>query len=393
MRRLTTRAVEEKLLVAFFLGAICVPLAVLVLRLDTTPAWENRPLAAFPRRPASVGELARFPGGLKAYFSDHFGLRGRLIRWQAVAKVRWLGVSSSPKVLLGKDGWLFYSAQGYTETYTRLDPFTDDELAQWAQALEARRVWLERRGVAFVFTVAPAKQTIYPEHMPDGIARLPGDSRLDQLIRHLAAHTGVRVLDLRPALLEAKARGRIYHLTDTHWNEAGSFVAYETLARELGKSLPGVRPLAASDFAAEAINFSGDLAGMLGLHNVLREDEARLRPRSPFGATFAESDAARNPEAPAPTYISQHPDASLPRMVMYRDSFSESMRPLLAEHFSRAHFIWDNKRFDPGLIESERPAVVVMEMVENTLMTDAPRNPPEMAGEAASAVRPARASR
>ncbi|MCA1613788.1 MAG: hypothetical protein LC800_06475 [Acidobacteria bacterium] len=392
MRRLKTRKVEESLLVAFFLAAVCLPLTVLVLRLDTAPAWENRPLAEFPRRPSSVGELARLPGGLKGYFSDHFGLRSRLIRWQAVAKVHWLGVSSSPKVLLGKEGWLFYSAQGYTETYTRLDPFTDDELARWAQALEARRVWLERRGAAFVVTVAPTKQTIYPEHMPDGIARLPRDSRLDQFIRHLAAHTGVRVLDLRPALVEAKARGRIYYRTDTHWNDAGSFVAYEALARELGKSLPGLRPLPASDFAAEPFTQSGDLAGMLGLHNVLSEEEARLRPRRPPGATFAESDVARNPEAPAPTYVSHRPDASLPRMVMYRDSFSESMRPLLAEHFSRAYFIWDNKRIDPALIESERPAVVVMEMVENTLMTDAPRNPPEIAN-ATAAGHQARVSR
>ena len=44
---------------------------------------------------------------------------------------------------------------------------------------------------------------------------------------------GVRVLDLLPALREAEAGGRTYHLRDTHWNARGNRVAGEALFEAL----------------------------------------------------------------------------------------------------------------------------------------------------------------
>ena len=41
------------------------------------------------------------------YFSDHFAFRKILVQWQAVVRVKWLGDSTSPNVILGRDGWLF----------------------------------------------------------------------------------------------------------------------------------------------------------------------------------------------------------------------------------------------------------------------------------------------
>ena len=40
------------------------------------------------------------------------------------------------------------------------------------------------------------------------------------------------MLDLRPALREAKAKEQVYYKTDTHWNWRGAFAAYRVIARQ-----------------------------------------------------------------------------------------------------------------------------------------------------------------
>ena len=76
-------------------------------------------------------------------------------------------------------------------------------------------------------------------------------------------------------------------------------------------------------------------------------------------------------------YISEIDDASLPRAVMFQDSFGHALRPFLSEHFQRAFYSWQ-VLFDPAVIEGERPGVVLQELVERSLMEDFPPDPDEV---------------
>jgi hypothetical protein len=365
MQKSKLRDAEE-----FFLVAVSLPLGLLLLRGEGTPAWENRRLAELPPRPSSAREVYHLPRMLAEYFKDHFALRAELIRWQARAKVGWLRSSSSPEVILGREGWLFHVGEGEVEMFTGAMRFTSEGLEYWRRFLEATRDWAGRRGASFVVTFVPEKQTVYPELMPDGLTRARGASRQDQLIEHLKTRSDLRLVDLRPALAEAKAGGRIYHRTDTHWNELGVFAAYTALGSELARQSGAAAPLPASEFEAAPDTYSGDLAGMLGLQGVLKEERPRLKPRRAARARFEGEcgDAGR--------CASEVDDASLPRLLMYRDSASSYLIPLLAEHFSRGVYVWDRQwKFSAELIERERPDVLVLEMVERRLMEAPPAAP------------------
>jgi alginate O-acetyltransferase complex protein AlgJ len=245
-------------------------------------------------------------------------------------------------------------------------------MSGWQHALEARRDWLGQRGIAFIVTVVPEKQTIYPEYMPDTLVR--GDSRLDQLIRYLREHSDLQILDLRPALLAAKAERRIYYRTNTHWNDLGAFVAYQTIVREMGRTLPGIRPMPSSDF--EVVTYyapSGDLTAMLGLRGSILEEQHNLRPLRPLQASAGGKPVDRNAADTNRFLVSEREGAGLPRMVMYRDSFASALIPFFAEHFSRATYVW-SQQFDPSLIEAERPDIVLEEMAERLLMAPAPED-------------------
>ncbi|HEX8136050.1 MAG TPA: hypothetical protein VF544_00525 [Pyrinomonadaceae bacterium] len=364
-------AVEEWVLIALFVLALYLPIMGTTIKIDASPTQqENRTAVPFPSLSLNWQMLREFPDRFKLYFDDNFGFRKLLIRWQAIAKVKWLGISSSKRVIVGREGWLFFAGERSLESYRRTDPLSQEQLARWRQVLEARRDWLAQRGIRYLFTVAPDKHSIYPEYMPPGIVRLGQQSRLDQLIAYLRQHSDIEILDLRPALFEAKTRHRIYHLTDTHWNDYGAFVAYQSIIKEVTKSFPEVQPLPESALEVSRQQTTGkDLATMLGLPDKFTEDDFSVRPRPEFAAEIR-----GNASEPYELVVAEQKGSGLPRLVMFRDSFAAPLVPFLATHFSRSVFIW-NKELNLRLIEAERPGIVIHEIVERYLMLDPPEGP------------------
>jgi hypothetical protein len=179
-------------------------------------------------------------------------------------------------------------------------------------------------------------------------------------------------VDLRPALFEAKTRERIYHRTDTHWNDRGALVAYRMIIDAVRRQLPAVPPAwQRSDFEAVSRDDEGrDLAGMMGLRQVLREEVLALEPRRSRLARVVEP-AGVAPDAEEGRLVTEIPDSTLPRAVIFRDSFVSSLVPFLSEHFSRAVYVWQND-FDAEAVVKERADVVIQEIVGRHLYTFTP---------------------
>ena len=370
----------ERLVVVCFLAALAVPGLATLAGVDAgVTRDENRDLAASPDLTMSWPAVSAFPAVFTTWFQDHFAFRGRLVQWQAAFRLLALRVSPSPTVMRGKDGWLFYADDGALDDYLNAAPLSDADLSRWTTTLQHTQDWLEARGIAYLFVVAPDKHAIYPEFLPDGLHRRPGPSRADQLVAHLRAHSTVPVLDLRPALLDAKRDARIYHRTDSHWNDLGAFVASQQILGRLhaltGGRLPALAPPSASAFDRRDARAPGkDLARMLGLERWLSEDDPRLRARDAHARVV---DApTQHPDGDDPGYdrgrfatAVARPD--LPRAVVYRDSFGSALVPFLSEHFSRALYLWEYD-VDPRTVEQERPQVVIHEWASRRFTTRLP---------------------
>lgn len=344
-----------------------------------TETWENRNLAELPNWEWSIPAIAAFPQRFEAYYNDRFGFRTTLIRWHNWVKLRGLGVSGSEKVIIGKEGWLFYAHPYIIDEIRTKKSFTRDELQHWEQVLEQRRDWLAKQGIHYLFVIAPNKHTIYPEYLPDSLQRVEKESRLDQLITYLKDNSELAILDLRSPLLNAKKRDRIYHRTDSHWNKPGVFSAYQEIIKFLAVWFPELTAVPRSAFDTEVIyREGGDLANMLGLKDILQEEVLKFSPRfSPLARQVEpEIEKANLPRDRQP-FASAIADATLPRAVMFHDSFALNLAPLLSEHFQRIIFL-NQYEFDAKIIQQERPDVVIQEMVERTLMAPLPENPPEM---------------
>lgn len=362
----------ERLLVLIFLAVIVAPVTGMMLFGTSSSTSENRSLSERPRLAWDLASLRAYPAQWTRYFEDHFALRQQLVRWQSEFRLRAFGVPSSESVIRGQDGWLFYADDGALKDYADSSPLSDDELEMWRATLQDTSDWLGEQDIAYVFVISPDKHLVYPEYMPASIRRATA-SRIDQLVDYLHEHSTVRVLDLRPALIEAKANERIYHRTDTHWNDRGAFVGYREIVASLAGDVPGLVDAPMTEYEPREVASQGlDLAGMLGLTDAITEDDLVLVPRTPAVARIVEP-SEPNPRLMHARIVTEGRDEG-PRAVIFMDSFGAGMVRFLSEHFSRAVYLWQSN-MDPEVVRAERPRVVIQEWVGRRLSTRLPYNP------------------
>jgi hypothetical protein len=328
-------------------------------------AVENRPQAPRPPLAWVWEEPARFGPALAAHLRDTAPFRDHLIRADNRLRLALFGESPVAGVIVGRDGWLYYNLEQALDDYLNIVPLSEADMAEMVRVQLERRDWLAARGVAYLIVFAPNKERVYPEYLPSGLHPLRPTSRLEQIVPRLRA-AGLEVLDLRSSLTAAKAGGRTYMKTDTHWNGYGGLVGASALVAALARQFPAMEPLDPAAYEVVATDRpGGDLAEMLLLPDIRREPDLAVRPR---GASLARPappgaypDPADHPERERAAYETDRKD--WPRAVFFHDSFARALQAPAAERFSRSVFLWTHA-FVPAVIEAERPNVVVLEIVE-----------------------------
>ncbi len=356
-----------------FVVAISLPLIGLLSGARSEMAGEKRELAPFPEWPPD--RLKAFTADFEAFFNDRFPARDRLIRTHHRIVFDWLGDSPSADVIRGRDGWLFLGYNSAVNNYLRRYRLGPEPLERARRILEGRRDWLARYGARFVLVVVPDKHTIYPEYLPFPPAYPDTPPVLDQLLDYMAAHSDVPIIDLRPALMAAKASGPVYYKTNTHWNPAGAYAGYRVVAGRLGTLFPTIAPLPRNGFVEHALGPKDqDLVKLISLEGHLQEPAYEWER---IGGWCAERFDIHSPGVERlPDY--RRPFATvcrepgLPRAVMFRDSFATDLVPFLAEHFS--HLIVEWRAYDREmaeyLVRGQHPHLFIEEVVERDLMRE-----------------------
>lgn len=336
------------LFAALFLALCLIPSLGLLIT-GGSGAAANQVLAPKPVLLKSDGRLnTAWLEDLSRYVNDRFSLRQEAVTLWARLNAGLLHSSVTDQVILGKDGWLYFSAT--LPDYTRTAPMSEREL--WCAA---RRLWLlqeyaEAQGGQFLFTVSPNKNTLYPEHMP-ALPRNHAPSNADMLADELSVQ-GVNYLNLFDVFRaeEDAILHFLYFRQDSHWTSRGAALAADAILAALGRE--------SAFFNApfiDSYSHRGDLYEMLYPTGTETEPDPVYAPGFGFEASSANPDSIS---------ISTKSAAGEGTLLMYRDSFGRSLYPYLAEAYCEAFFSRKND-YDPTALQPG--GALVIELVERNL--------------------------
>ena len=363
----STRRRWTIILIGLFMVFLWLPSLDTFFHVDRTLARsENRNLATFPKLPAKPQAYVQ---GLEAYFNDHFGFRKFLVR--KFNRLRWsLFKEKNSYVLEGKDGWLYYTVGEAVDHYSGLLQFTPEQLHDWQVLLEARRDWLAKRGISFLFVVAPDKHSIYPEYLPSWAVKVRPQTKLDQFVAYMHEHSTVPILDLREVVVNAKQTRPTFLKIDAHWNLFGAFVAYQEIMRALAREHPGLdAPLPLADFTVtNELKMGGDLARFIGV-NMTESNYFNFTAKPELPRFSTELSPPEHPQTPK---FTKNPSAK-GRVIVFQDSFALGWIPFFGYHFNQVTYLWQYN-LDPAWIEREKPDLVIMEMNERFFNTEHPKS-------------------
>lgn len=290
----------------------------------------------------------RFLSQLADYVSNGFYLRleGITLWDKLCAKV--FKTSANEDVLIGPDGWLFYS-DGIRDM-TGWEQLTDREIWCAARSLALMQEYADSLGASFFFTVPCGKYTLYPEHAPRLVKVKEGSNRV-RLEKELRAQK-VQYIDLYEPF--SQSGEELYWQWDSHWHSRGAALAADTILAAAGWN----SDYFAGPFTAEKTH-KGDLYEMLYPVGTELEVDYQYNPGfsfsylTPFHSADDISIETTNPEGRG-------------SLLMFRDSSGRNLYPYMAQSFEHAFFSRQNN-YRMDYIEKYDSHVVIVELAERTL--------------------------
>ena len=286
------------------------------------------------------------------YFDEHFAFRSELVSLDAWVRTTVFGVSPVSEVIVGENGWLYYTAT--LDDFQHKNPASDRMLFNIAHNISLMQRYTESLGMDFLFTVAPNKNSLYTENMPLRLMyQVEEQSDMDRLLFWLDKER-VNYVDLFSLFGEQEEV--LYYQKDSHWNRKGAVMVYNALLDACGKEHETYE-----NSQTQIVNdYYGDLNRMLFPIGGEPEQEIYYMGGNEWmyrkGETVEDS-----------LIITESAEGSQ-TLLMYRDSFGNSLLPLLAGEYSQAVF---SKRVPYTMTDLAIywPDVVIVEKVERHLPT------------------------
>ena len=333
---------------------LCLCLApVLLIPLFGHQKLENDTAAAVWPALTENGKLNRnYFSQVSDYVDQNIAFRRQLVSANGLLMRAVFKSSSQDNVVVGKDGFLFYSSS--LDTYTGRNSMNSRQLHNAAVNLRLLQDILSDDGIRFVFTIAPNKNSLYGQYMPDRYQADPS-SRSVTALTPLLKEMQVNYADLF-ALFE-NTDEILYHKTDSHWNNRGAAMAAFRLLK--------AADLAAEDYSegeSEIRNdFQGDLFAMICPAFV--DHEREIYYQRPMTYRYV-TDTQSNYDPLIQTANEQ--SALEQSIVVFRDSFGNSLLPFLADQVREGYFS-RNMPIDAKTAADRGSDVLIWEIVERNL--------------------------
>ena len=339
---------------------LCLVPSVGMLFFPTTETTENRAMAEAPRLITEEGALNRsFFEDFERYFNDHMALRNPLVYADATIQSALFQESNISGVIRGTDGWLYYAST--LEDYQGKNILSERNLYNLAHNFGVVQEALAARNIDFALTVAPNKNTLYGEHMPYYSRTVIDPDHSAVLLAPYLKEQSVTYLDLFQLF-----RGQdevLYLRTDSHWNNKGACLVYNGIMDTL--ALPHEDHADRDPVPVE--NRNGDLNKMLYSFYGKGETDYDYGLAQTYRYTTGDDVEDR-------LIVTENPAGS-GTLLMFRDSFANTLIPFLSNEFATACYSKGEPNLLGRFVDTYAPDCVVIEKVERNI-ADYLRKPP-----------------
>lgn len=306
----------------FAFGVLIMSIALVagILVAGPAQAGANEVLSKAPQLKDKDGKLNdNFLGDVAAWVNDHFFGRQELISVHNKTVSSVFGTSAADDVILGSDGWLYYTST--LNDYTGLETMDTADIQMAAHNLELMQEYCHSQGREFAFVIAPNKNSLYPEQMPSyGVCNPSANAKM--LMVELDSR-GVTYIDLFEIFFQQKEV--LYFAHDSHWNSKGAALGADSINAAFGVQ----SDYFAGDFSQRAPH-EGDLYDML--YPSLTDPEQD----TVYGGSldFTYTSKATKPDSITLETVSDNQGS----LLCYRDSFGNLLYTYLADSYGACRF-------------------------------------------------------
>ena len=275
-----------------------------------------------------------------------------------------IGEISSVQVLAGSNKWLFYKSRtdgNSIADFEGTNRYSTQEMERIAQSALLTQNGLENKGIRFAIVVAPNKENIYWEYMPDIYVHAE-ESSTDILIEFLR-QKGVNVVSPKRELIENHLTSQLYYSYDTHWNQLGAYIGVRNTLASWNISMP---ELSNRNTLSRALNgyyhYHGedDLAKMIGLRSVFSDEkEYEVDGTVQMDWTTYEEEQTSNKIS----HFYNENAIKNSRVFLIGDSFRSSMVPALREQFVDVYVV-HRSYYTTKMLDEIHPDYLIAEYVE-----------------------------
>lgn len=263
---------------------------------------------------------------------------------QFFARDTWVGMKAAAELAVGKrENNNVYICPNDT-LITRFDGPDQKRIDSNVEYLNA---FLDNAGVPVYFSLIPGQATVWADKLPAGAPNADQKAIIDSIYAKVHAQN----YDTYTSLLNHKDE-EIYYRTDHHWTSLGAYYGYTALMEALGME---PIPLSAYKKTVVTEEFYGTTFSSSGVRNITPDSIWTYVPDADIQVTSYFTDkpqegALYNPGAlekkdkytyfmggNQPLSVIKNAKVDGPKILILRDSYTDSLVPFLTQHFSEIH--------------------------------------------------------